>query len=378
MNKYLLKAKKAFSFFLGFRDILAVDIGSYAVKVCWIRQNAAGRPVLGDWGYLPLKLKLEATDVERKARISEVLRPFLNKKKIKIRDAATGVSGNAVIVRYVKFPRLTRTELTATLAAEAESFIPFDINEVQLGFHILNDIVDAGQKKMETVLVAVKKELIASRLDALQSAGLFPAIIDVDSFALESVHEQIRGLNVEAGGATLYLNIGHTATNLSIIEKGVTRVVRDVFIAGGTFTKSIMKALYYEYEQAEEAKKAHGIMVDPAQKEQALSEGNREALGVSQALVSVTKDLTAEVERSIDFYLSQGSERSIGRIVLSGGGARTKNLDKQLAAELKAPVSVLNPFAFLKTPADFPAELAPLFGVATGLALRRTRDWIDS
>jgi type IV pilus assembly protein PilM len=165
-------------------------------------------------------------------------------------------------------------------------------------------------------------------------------------------------------------------TNLSIIDSGVTKVVRDIFICGNTLTKAIMKAFQYDFAKAEEVKKAYGIMVDAAEKEKALQEGQREPLGVSQAVTNVIKDLVAEVHRSVDFYLSQGAERSIGRIVLMGGTATMKNLSKHLAGELKVPVSVLDPFSFLKDPpADLPAALAPSFAVAVGLALRHNQDW---
>jgi type IV pilus assembly protein PilM len=261
------------------------------------------------------------------------------------------------------------------LATEAEPFIPFDINEVQLGFHILNEIVEEGQKKMETVLVAAKKELINARLDVLQGAGLNPTIIDVDSFCMENLIEACPPYREK--GAILSLNIGHMVTNLSIIDKGVTRVVRDIFISGNSMTKGIMKGLQLDYPKAEEAKKAHGLIVDPAEKEKALAAGNKEALGVSQAVGTVVKDLVAEVHRSVDFFLSQGPERSIGRIVLSGGTANLKNLDKHLSAELKVPVSALDPFSiFPAAPTDVPAENRTAFGIALGLALRRNRDWL--
>ena len=138
-----------------------------------------------------------------------------------------------------------------------------------------------------------------------------------------------------------------------------------------------MKAMQVDFPKAEELKKTCGIIVDPAEKEKALAEGQREALGVSQAVSNVVKDLVGEVHRSVDFYLSQGPERSIGRIVLMGGTARLKNLSKHLSGELKVPVSVLEPLSFLKdVPGDFPTELAPAFGVAVGLALRRNKDWL--
>src|ERR1700733_2353501 len=177
--------------FLGPRDVIAVDIGSYAVKVVLLKQEGAVLQ-LKAWGHLPISAKADASPDERKIAVVNSLRGFLVEKGLSVREAATSLSGNAVIVRYVKFPRLTKIELQSTLATEAEPFIPFDINEVQLGFHILSEIVEDGQKKMETVLVAAKRELVVQRLEILQGAGLTPAIIDVDSFALENVNERIR------------------------------------------------------------------------------------------------------------------------------------------------------------------------------------------
>jgi len=370
----LKKGKVLAAFLFGPEDILAIDIGSYAIKIAEIKQEG-GVFSLKNWGYIPLNVKPEATPEENKAQAVNELRAFMIKKGVKIKEIATAVSGNSLIVRYVKFPRLTKPELSATLATEAEPFIPFDINEVQLSFHILAEITEEGQKKMETVLVAAKKDLITTRLDILQGAGLLPTIIDVDSFALENVFEQLRDPKGEVG-ATLCLNIGHTVTNLSIIDGGSTRVVRDVFISGNTLTKAIMKGLDVDFAKAEELKRAYGIIIDPAEKEKALQEGLREAMGVSQAVTNVVKDMLGEVHRSVDFFLSQGPERSIGRLVLSGGVAGLRNLAKHFSQELKVPVTVIDPFAFLKgVPADLPPELVPAFGVVVGLALRRNNDW---
>jgi type IV pilus assembly protein PilM len=358
---------------LGPKDVVGIDVGSYSIKVVLFKTEA-GVSQLKAWGHLPLGAKVDAGPDEKKTAVINLLRAFFIEKGLKVKDVSTAVSGNAVIVRYVKFPRLTKVELMSTLATEAEPFIPFDINEVQLGFHILSEIVEDGQKKMETVLVAAKRELVVARLEILQGAGLTPAIIDVDSFALENVHEKTRDAK-EGPGATLYLNIGHMVTNLSIVESGVTRVVRDMFISGNTMTKAIMKAFQCDAAKAEELKHSRGVIVDPAEKEKALADGDRDGLGVSQAVGQVARDLVAEVHRSVDFYLSQGPDRSIGRIMLTGGTARLKNLDKHLAQELKVPVSVLDPFAFAKGGEVVPEAVAASFGVAAGLALRQNRDW---
>src|SRR5579885_1579973 len=197
----LKKARAVGAYFMGPQDVVGIDIGVYALKVVEFRQEG-GMLRLKSWGHIELKPKPEASPEEKKGYTINELRAFLIKKGIRVKEAATSLSGNSVIVRYVKFPRLTRSELSATLMTEAEPFIPFDINEVQLGFHILGELLEDGEKKMETVLVAAKKELVSARLDVLQGAGMTPTIIDVDSFALENVHERLRDPKTETG-ATL-------------------------------------------------------------------------------------------------------------------------------------------------------------------------------
>ncbi|MBI4386830.1 MAG: type IV pilus assembly protein PilM [Elusimicrobia bacterium] len=361
------------SVFMGSREVLGVDIGSHAIKVVLLEKNGAGA-VLKSWGHVVIDAKPDASPEERKQQTINHLKAFLIQKGFQVKHAATAVSGNSVIVRYVKFPRLTKSELSATLATEAEPFIPFDIKDVQLGFHILGELMEEGQKKMETVLVAAKREAIQARVEILEAAGLKPAIIDVDSFTLENISELALNPREEASTA-LYLNLGHTVTNLSIIESGVTRVVRDIFISGSSFTKAIIKTLQCDYAKAEELKRSYGFILDAEEKERALQEGNREALGVSQAVAGVVKDIVSEVHRSVDFYLSQGPERSIGRIILAGGTAQMRNLARHLSIELKVPVEILNPFASVANAADVPPELQPAMGVAVGLALRKNRDW---
>ncbi len=326
------------------------------------------------WGYLPLSNNPEESPEEKKLSVLNALRAFLIQNGIKNKYAAASVSGNSMIVRYVKFPLLTKTELSATIATEAEPFIPFDVNDVQFGFHILGEIVDEGQKKMETVLVAAKKEAISSRVEILEGAGLTPSIIDVDSFALENLFTQFDPAAKEPGG-TLYLNIGYSVTNLSIIDGGNTRVVRDIFTSGQTFTRAIMKALNCDAAKAESVKRAHVLLFDAERKDAAIAEGRQEDVTVSDALMGVLKDLTTEVHRSVDFFLSQGADRAINRLVLMGGSAALKNLDQYLNLEFKTPVSVLNPLVNIENSNSIPAEIAPAFAVAIGLSLRKRNDW---
>ena len=355
------------------KDIVGVDIGNSSVKiVCFTEEKKS--LVLKDWGVVPLAIKPDAAPEERRAIIAEEIKAYIRKKGIEARRAASSVSGNSVIVRYVKLPKLARKELDLTINVEAEPFIPFDINDVRLTYSILNDVTEEGEPKMETVLVAAKKEAVQDKIDILEGAGLDPVIIDVDSFALETLYSRM--VPNPDSGAVLLLNIGQKVTNLSIVTGGVTRVVRDIFISGATFDKAVAKALKTDPAMAAAAKKIHPVLVSDEDKAAAIEGFNKEGILVSRACSGVLRDLYTEVSRSIDFFLSQGVDHSIGRIILSGGMANLGNIAQFLTGEFKVPVEVCNPLSFLpEQPKNIPKDVLPSLAVATGLALRRFKDW---
>ncbi|MDI6642380.1 MAG: type IV pilus assembly protein PilM, partial [Elusimicrobiota bacterium] len=288
------------SFFLP-KDLLGVDIGSYSVKLVQLK-TAANKYSLQKSVVLPLPEDIvyqEINPVEKKQIIASIIKNYITKEKVSTKLAATSVSGSSVIVRYVKFPKITKEELSKSIQFEAEPYIPFDIKEVNFGFYILGDVVEEGQKKVETVLVAAKKDLVQAKIDILQDAGLFPAIIDVDAFALEGSYEINK--EVEVQEIVIIVNIGANVTNIVIIENGISRVVRDIFIGGNAFTKVLQRNLSCDFKSAEEMKKNYGLLVTAEEKESALKE-SKEALQVSSALTPIAHDLLREVHRSIDFF----------------------------------------------------------------------------
>lgn len=356
------------------KEIVGIDIGNHAVKiVCLTEEKKKTR--LKDWGHIPLSIKPDVPPEERKAIVSQEIKTYLKKRGVQASYAAASISGNAVIVRYVKLPKLAKKELALTLNVEAEPFIPFDIKDVNLTYYVLNDVMDEGQPKMETVLVAAKKDAVMDKIDILSDAGLDPLIMDVDSFALETLYNRLNP-QPEAN-AVLLLNMGHKVTNLSIVSQGVTRVVRDIFIAGGTLEKAVQKALKTDSPAAAAAalKKAKGLLVSDEDKAAAIESFDRDGIAVSRAAAGVLKDLHTEVSRSIDFYLSQGVDHSISRILLSGGIANMGNLAAFMTGEFKVPVEIIDPFAFLTPPVSVPKEVLPSMAVAAGLALRKLKDW---
>ena len=361
---------------LGSSELLSVDLGSYAIKIVHLKKGKNGKYSLAHWGilYLPEEMvSTEAPPAEKKAVIVNLLKNYLSKQKIGVKNAITSVSGSSVIVRYVKFPKTTREELSKNIQFEAEPYIPFDIREVNIGYYIIGDITEEGQKKTETVLVAAKKDLIQNKLEIFQEVGLNLLIIDVDAFAIESCYEINR--DPSANELAIMINIGANVTNMSIIENGISRVVRDIFIGGNSFNKSLQKNLSCNYKTAEEKKKKYGMLVTAEEKEKALTENDKESLQISNVLTTVANDLLGEIRRSIDFYYSQqGEQKVLNRVILCGGSANIKSLDKYFAQELKINTEVYNPLASIEKNMVIPPENLPMLGVATGLATRTLKD----
>lgn len=374
------------------RDSFAIDIGASSIKVVYLKSEG-NRYRLEKWAVIPLsedEIEISPQDrknaspgelkgtthalspQDRKNVILSRLAEFIAKEKFPTKNVVSSISGNQVIVRYVRFPRLSREELSKTIQFEAEPYIPFDIREVDLSFHIIGDVVENGQKKMDAILVAAKKEVIQAKVEIFNDLNLRTVVIDIDSFALENAYEI--GVDNAVSEAVLIINIGSSITNMSIVENHTSRVVRDIFIAGNSFTKAIQKNMGCDIKTAEDLKTRYKILVTVEEKEKTLAENQKEALQVSTALSTVAKELLGETQRSIDFFISQNPERSINRILLSGGSANLKNLDKYLQQELKIPVEIFNPLKNVTNGDVVPENLATQLAVATGLATRREND----
>jgi type IV pilus assembly protein PilM len=116
------------------------------------------------------------------------------------------------------------------------------------------------------------------------------------------------------------------------------------------------------------------LLATPEEREKAMADNNKEILQMSTVMLPVMKDLLAEVQRSLDFYLSQGVDRQVARVLLSGGGGRLGNLTGYFSHELKMPVDIFDPLAKIDGANAIAPELRPLFSVAVGLAVRRDGD----
>lgn len=347
-------------------DAVGIDIGTHSIKLAYFKGdtlvNLGVQEISQD---TPISTLLPE---ERDSAISTALKKIFAAAQVSVKKAIVSVSGDAVVVRYIILPKITEKELEATIKFEAEPYISFPMEQAVIDFQILGDNDEENIKRMNVLLVAAKREAIDRQVNLLKNVGARPVLIDVDAFALENIFENIVEEGENAGGIVL-LNIGATYTNINIIENGVSRFTRDVSIAGNNFTKALQRDLKLDYRAAEELKKTQGVILNEEEI------GNNEVMQISGILRPVFHELMGEIRRSLDYYQAQSGERSLKKIVLSGGSALLKNIEKAIAQETKLSVEKLNPFkkakiAVKSMTSETIAEIQDGFAVSMGLALR--------
>jgi len=343
------------------KDIIGIDIGSSSVKLVQVKEQK-GTFVLQNVGILPLPLEaIVDNTLMDSSSIVEAIKKLLKSLNIRAKDAACSVSGNSVIIRKISLPAMPPEELEDQIHWEAEQYIPFDINDVNIDFQILaSDQNDPS--KMEVLLVASKKEIINDYLAVFNEAGINLAVVDVDSFAIQNAFE----LNYDIGSENVValINIGASIMNLNIVKNDISLFTRDVQMGGNLYTEEIQKQFSVSNEEAERMK---------------ISGDSSDQSKLKDTISRVNETLAMEMRRSLDFYNTTAGEGKINNVFISGGGAKTPMLVEAVQQRLGLPVEILNPFLNIKFnekefDQDYLNEIGPLVTVAVGLATRRFGD----
>jgi type IV pilus assembly protein PilM len=350
---------------LGFRkskSIVGLDIGSSAVKAVELRSSGNGFRVAAiATAPIPPDSIVDGAIVDGGA-VAEVIRRLFAHKGFKTKEVAASLSGNAVIVKKISLPAMTPQELSESIAWEAEQYIPFDIQDVNLDYQVLEPGPgNEGRPTMDVLLVAAKKDKIADYTNVITQAGRQAVVIDVDAFALQNAYEANYGIGP---AVIVLLNAGASATNVNIIANGQSLFTRDVSIGGNAYTEAVQRELNLPFDVAELAKK--GMPVD-----------GHTFDDVRPVLHAVTENLLLEIQKTFDFFKATAASDRIDAIVLSGGASVVDGFAESLKERFDIPVEHFDPFrevALDGPPANDLGELSATAGVAVGLALRKAGD----
>ena len=347
------------------KAVVGLDIGSSAVKAVELQPaGKAFRVVAFGTEPVPPDSIVDGAIIDAGAVADAIRRVFEGNKAFKAKDVCASLSGNAVIVKKITLPVMTQAELDESINWEAEQYIPFDVQDVNLDYQILDPGTGPeSHGSMEVLLVAAKKEKIGDYTGVIAQAGRTPVIVDVDAFALQNAYEANYGL--DANEVVVLLNAGASAININILQGGQSVFTRDISIGGNAYTEAVQRELNLPFDAAEQVKK--GIPVDGATFEE-----------TRPVLHAVTDNVMLEIQKTFDFFKATASSDEIHRIMLSGGASRVDGFREKLQDRFSAPVEDFDPFRTItwdsKKLASDPADVSATAAVAVGLALRRVGD----
>ena len=335
------------------RTSLGLDIGSSTVKI--IELTGDGDTLcLSKVGVAEIigKNRDSVVTAVKKASADANIIPKAFRTKV-----AIGLSGQSVIVRYIRVPKMSEEDLSTSLKYEAVKHIPFEINEVALDFQVLDNTPN-DTNTMEVLLVAVKKDLVNQRLELLKACKLEPVFIDVDSFAIINAFEHaLSSVFKKKDNVISLINIGAQMTNISILDSGISKLTRDINIGGKDFTEAISEDSGVDIKEAEEIKKS-----------------KKESQKIIEPIKSIAAKLVDEIRMSFDYYESQVPDKNIADIYLSGGSSQISVISDIMHEKIGVETHIWNAIDNLKISDEINAGkikgLYPFLTVAVGLALR--------
>jgi type IV pilus assembly protein PilM len=331
------------------RTAVGVDIGNRAVKVVALESDPAkGKHRLV--GYHVTATPGVATGLSDKA-LGDIVRTAVSECPGDERGVRVSVSGNMVVVRYIRMPKMELKELRSSIRYEAGQHIPFDVKEVELDCTILR-APQNGDGKMDVMLVAARKNACERVLNIVKAARLIANCIDVDPVATINAFQLSK--TPEADKPTALLNIGAKQTTVSILSGGIPAFTRCIEIGGEGLSLAIARGLGLDLEEAERLKVFGDSLIQPH-------------------LDMVLNSVARQVRTSFDYFEGLAG-RTVAALYVSGGTAKLDGIQQFLGEALGVPAYSWNPLEGIDTSAfandDALPSLAPTLDVAVGLAAR--------
>ncbi len=332
------------------KSIVGLDIGSSCIKAVEITQDKYDYVITG-------YAQTEVPDEQgRQDAIAELFRAG----KFRTKRVATAVSGKSVIFRYINMPDVPDDKLQQAVRFEADKYIPFDVNEVELDAQkLMTGAGEGGKTEAKVLLVAAKKTVVEDHTRMLTDLGLQPATVGIDGFALGNAWELADVVNPgvrEAGRTVALIDIGATKSSINILRNNVSCFAREVTMGGNELTQAIIRRLGIEAAAAEALKR------DPGE----------QMATVQEAVAQVLDDLGNEINLSFDFFENQ-FDGEVNEVLLTGGSVLLPFLEENLEKIFEKRTRVWNPVEGLKVKSDSVDvealnQFAPQLAVAIGLA----------
>ena len=351
-----------FSFFkVSTPPLIGVDISSTAVKM--VELSSDGRGVYKLEGYSMSPLTKDAMvdgsvgDLEKVVDAMKLAWKLLGSHE---RQAALALPAAAVISKKVQMNAdLSEEDMEAQVEAEANQYIPFSLDEVNIDFQIIGPAQNSPDE-VEVLIAASRKEKIEDRLAAAEGAGLKVIVMDVESYATEAAYSLVASQLTNAGReqTVMIVDIGASMMHINVLNDNKSVYTRDQSFGGGQLTQEIQRRFGLSLEEAEIAKRKGGL---PESYE-------------GEVLQPFVQLLAMEVARSLQLFTSSTQYNRVDHIVLAGGCAAISGIDTLVQDRTEVHTVVANPFHSMtintRLKPQQAAVDAPALLIACGLAMR--------
>ncbi len=268
-------------------------------------------------------------------------------------------TGAVITKKIIVNGALGESELEIQVEAEANQYIPFALEEVNLDFQILGPSPTSPDEQ-EVLIAATRKEKVEDRVAVAESAGLKPLVMDVESFAQQSALSLV--VQALPGGGKdqniAVVDVGANVMNVTVLRNDQSVYTREQAFGGNQLTQEIVTRYGMSPEEAENAKRSGGLPDDFE----------------AEVLRPFMQNLSTEVQRALQFFFTSTQFHSVDHILLAGGSAVIPGLDEVVNAQAQVPASIANPFAQMQTSPRVQLKRlmidAPSLIVACGLAMR--------
>ena len=345
------------SFSGGGSSVVGMSIGSSSIKLVELKQKGKTWKLL-HFGMVQLPEDVVVNrEIMNSDVISDGIKSLVNQIKFKNKNVSISISGPSVIIKRMSLEVPQLKELQDQVFWEAEQYLPFDVSEVVMDYHMISRSKD---NHTDVLFVAVKKTTLDEYVNAVEKAGLVPKIIDVDYFALQNLYEANYPVNVsEAVGI---VDLGASALKFVVVHEGVPIFTKDSGIGGKNLTSEIQKSLGLSYADAEMLKVGGGQDGSVPQE-------------VSDLMGVMAENLANEIKKGLDLYNASSTGAPVAYLLLGGGTAKIPGLSKLVEELVGLPTQLLNPFNSISyDPSvfteDYLSQIAPLALIPLGLALR--------
>ncbi|EWH01336.1 type IV pilus assembly protein PilM [Halomonas sp. BC04] len=343
------------------KGLIGVDITSATVKLIELRR-AGSHHQIDSYAVRPLR---EGAVVERRIRdmgeVADALRRAVESARPSSKLAVAAVPASAAITKTLTLPAsLNDDEIEARIQLESDKHIPFPFSEVAFDFQRLGLNARYGDQQ-DILLVACRQQDVNQLTDALVQAGLTPAAVDVETFAMERAFTELRHQLPPAGAdddCVALVDIGATMNAFHVLREGRITYSRDTVFGGRQLTEEIRVRYGLTLEEAGLAKKRGGLPEDYQ----------------TSVLAPFLDTLVQQVGRSLQLYYTAGRKHEVRRMVLAGGSSVIPGLAERLAQESGMEVVIANPFLRMRINTRIDVQTlasdAPAMLTACGLAMR--------